>query len=151
MNSAAYSSVRTPVISSHKPKGAAVEAPWSCEEFEARLRDKGAGYHIHHPFNVRLNQGRCSPVQVRGWIANRFYYQWCIPLKDAALLANCPDREVRREWMIRLLDHDGHGDHQGDAAGGLEAWTRLAVAAGLSRTQMINHLSKLLLKVTMKL
>ena len=28
-------------------------------------------------------------------------------MKDAAILANCPDREIRREWIQRLLDHDG--------------------------------------------
>ena len=35
--------------------------------------------------------------------------------------------------MIRLLDHDGQGDFEGDNAGGLEAWTQLALAAGLDR------------------
>ena len=29
--------------------------PWSREEFEAKLREKGKGYHIYHPFNVLLN------------------------------------------------------------------------------------------------
>lgn len=125
--------LHTPVIAPVRPVPSTRPVPWSTEEFEARLRDKGAGYHIHHPFNVRLNSGLCSPAQVRGWIANRFYYQWCIPQKDAAVLANCPDREVRREWMIRLLDHDGQGDFEGDNAGGLEAWTQLALAAGLDR------------------
>ena len=125
--------LHTPVIAPVRPVPSTRPVPWSTQEFEARLRDKGAGYHIHHPFNVRLNSGLCSPAQVRGWIANRFYYQWCIPQKDAAVLANCPDREVRREWMIRLLDHDGQGDFEGDNAGGLEAWTQLALAAGLDR------------------
>ncbi|KKW67422.1 pyrroloquinoline quinone biosynthesis protein PqqC [Lampropedia cohaerens] len=106
------------------------------ETFEQRLRAMGAGYHIHHPFNVRLNSGQCSRRQVQGWIANRFYYQWCIPLKDAAILSNCPDRAVRRAWSLRLLDHDGHGDFEGDAAGGLEAWTQLGVAADLTREDL---------------
>ena len=50
------------------------EPAWSREDFEARLRAKGAAYHIHHPFNLRLNGGRCSPQEVRCWVANRFYY-----------------------------------------------------------------------------
>ncbi|WP_191628876.1 pyrroloquinoline-quinone synthase PqqC [Pandoraea terrae] len=103
--------------------------PWSRAEFEARLRAKGARYHIHHPFNVRLNSGRCTREQVRCWIANRFYYQISIPQKDAAILSNCPDREVRRRWMLRLLDHDGWQDNEG----GIEAWARLGEAAGLDR------------------
>ena len=44
---------------------------------------------------------------MRGWVANRFYYQTAIPIKDAAILSNCPDREVRRGWVQRILDHDG--------------------------------------------
>jgi len=32
----------------------------------------------------------------------------CIPIKDANILANCPDRETRAKWIQRILDHDGH-------------------------------------------
>jgi pyrroloquinoline-quinone synthase len=105
---------------------------WSPGEFEAKLREKGAGYHIHHPFNVMINSGRATPEQIRGWVANRFYYQISIPLKDGAVIANCPDREVRRQWVQRILDHDG----QGDDPGGIEAWIRLGEATGLSREEI---------------
>ena len=100
--------------------------------FEDALRAKGAGYHIHHPFNVRLNSGRASVEQGRGWVANRFYYQINIPIKDAAILSNCPDRETRRQWVMRMLDHDGYGDN----AGGIEAWSRLGQAVGLTRDSL---------------
>lgn len=106
--------------------------PWSKEEFEARLRAMGDRYHIHHPFNKRLNSGACSPEQIRGWVANRFYYQINIPLKDGAVISNCPDRETRRRWTLRLLDHDGYGDN----AGGIEAWTRLGEAVGVPREDL---------------
>ena len=109
---------------------------WDHAEFENRLREKGAAYHIHHAFNVRLNGGQCSPEQVRGWVANRFYYQWCIPIKDAAVMSNMPDREHRRLWIQRMLDHDGHGDFQGANAGGMEAWTRLGEAVGIARDDL---------------
>ncbi len=112
------------------------DAPWGREEFERRLRAKGRLYHIHHPFNVRMNGGLCSPRQIRGWIANRFYYQSIIPRKDAAILANCEERDTRRKWISRILDHDGYGDYAGDAAGGLEAWTALGEAAGIPREQL---------------
>jgi pyrroloquinoline-quinone synthase len=111
----------------------AAGAPWSPEVFEQQLRAKEAGYHIHHPYNQRLNRGELQPFQLRGWVANRFYYQVCIPVKDAAVMANCPDRATRRRWIERLLDHDGRGDYQGPNAGGIEAWTRLGEAVGLSR------------------
>src|SRR3569832_467866 len=106
-----------------------VTAPWNHAEFEAQLRERGKAYHIHHPFNVMLNTGRATPEQIRGWVANRYYYQISIPIKDAAILSNCPDRAERRAWVQRIFDHDGHGDD----AGGIESWLRLAEAVGLSR------------------
>jgi pyrroloquinoline-quinone synthase len=105
---------------------------WSAAEFEERLRERGRVYHIHHPFNVMLNTGKASPEQIRGWVANRFYYQISIPLKDAAILANCDERAVRRNWVQRILDHDGYGDDPG----GIDAWLRLAAAVGLERARV---------------
>lgn len=110
--------------------------PWDRAEFEARLRNKDRNYHIHHPFNIRMNSGACSQAQIRGWVANRFYYQWIIPQKDAAILSNCDDRATRRLWVTRILDHDGHGDYEGNAAGGLEAWTQLGIAVGIPREEL---------------
>lgn len=107
---------------------------WTREEFEVKLREKGKAYHIHHPFNVMLNTGRADREQIRGWVANRFYYQISIPIKDAAILANCPDRAVRRNWVQRILDHDGYGDDPG----GIESWLRLAEAVGLQREEVEN-------------
>lgn len=113
--------------------------PWSKDEFERRLRAKGDRYHIHHPFQVRMNAGHCTREQVRGWVCNRYYYQISIPLKDAAILANCPEREVRREWIKRILDHDGTKADEG----GIEAWIRLGIATGLAREE-ITSLRKIL-------
>ena len=79
-----------------------------------------------------LNSGAATPEQIRGWVANRFYYQVSIPIKDAAILSNCPDRAVRRLWIQRILDHDGHGED----AGGIEAWLHLAEAVGLKRERV---------------
>jgi pyrroloquinoline-quinone synthase len=102
---------------------------WTQEKFEAELRALGPRYHIHHPFNVMLNTGRASRERIRGWVANRFYYQISIPMKDAAILSNCSDRAVRRNWVQRILDHDGYGEDPG----GIESWLRLAEAVGLTR------------------
>lgn len=112
---------------------------WNRIDFEARLRERGRSYHIHHPFNRMLNAGQASPEQVRGWVANRFYYQIAIPIKDAAVMSNCPDREVRRGWVQRILDHDGFelGGVKDD--GGIEAWLRLAEAVGLQREEVLDQ------------
>ena len=105
---------------------------WNAAAFEQALRAKGRGYHIHHPFNLLLNEGRASAAQIRGWVANRFYYQINIPLKDAAVIANCPDRDVRRQWVRRILDHDGTDQDPG----GIEAWVKLGEAVGISREEL---------------
>jgi pyrroloquinoline-quinone synthase len=111
---------------------------WGRAEFEAQLRDKGKAYHIHHPMNVLLNSGGASREQIRGWVANRFYYQIAIPVKDAAILSNCPDREVRRGWVQRILDHDGFQIGSAQDDGGIEAWIRLGVATGLAREEILD-------------
>ncbi|HEY8900871.1 MAG TPA: pyrroloquinoline-quinone synthase PqqC [Chthoniobacterales bacterium] len=106
----------------------------SPDEFLAALRAVGeSGYHHRHPFHVRMNAGELSPEEIRCWAANRFYYQRNIPLKDAAILSNCPERDVRRIWRHRLADHDG-GD---EAPGGIEAWLRLAEGCGLKRESVL--------------
>ena len=109
---------------------------WTREEFEQQLRERGASYHIHHPYNRMLNEGRATPEQIRGWVANRYYYQIAIPVKDAALLSNCTDREVRRGWVQRILDHDGFELGGIRDEGGIEAWLRLAEAVGLQRDEV---------------
>lgn len=106
--------------------------PLSRQEFETTLRAKGELYHIHHPYHRAMHEGKLSEQQIRGWVANRYYYQIQIPIKDAAIMANCPDREVRLHWVQRILDHDGHEDDPG----GIEAWLRLAEAVGLCREEV---------------
>ena len=102
------------------------------EDFIGALRAQSVRYHSRHPFHERMNEGRLDRRQVQGWVANRFYYQENIPRKDAAILANCPDRDVRRRWIRRIHDHDGTAEGEG----GIEAWLRLGEAAGLKREEM---------------
>ena len=103
--------------------------------FTERLRAVGTkSYHHKHPFHVLMNEGKLQPEAIRGWVANRFYYQINIPVKDAAILSNCTDRAVRRSWVQRILDHDGYGEDPG----GIESWLRLAEAVGLPRAAVEN-------------
>ena len=132
---------------------------WDRETFVENLRAIGVrGYHDKHPFHRAMNEGRLSPGALRGWVANRFCYQRNIPTKDAAILANCPVREVRRAWIHRILEHDGissgvvesvvlSGESAGPHAlgtpyptaneGGIEAWLRLGEACGLLREELL--------------
>ena len=102
------------------------------EGFIGALRTQSQRYHSRHSFHAMMNEGRLGRRQIQGWVANRFYYQENIPRKDAAILANCPDRGVRRRWIRRIHDHDGTADGEG----GIEAWLRLGEAVGLTREEM---------------
>lgn len=109
--------------------------PWTKKEFEEQLRAKERFYHINHDFHVDMNGGKLDKNAIRGWVANRFYYQTTIPIKDAAIMSNCPDRDVRRMWVQRIIDHDGvSGDD-----GGIEAWLQLGEAVGLKREELLSY------------
>lgn len=98
------------------------------DQLEAALREIGAErYHILHPFHRLLHTGKLDRGQVQAWALNRYYYQSRIPMKDAALLSRCADAALRREWQVRLLDHDGTGDQEG----GIVRWLRLCQGLGL--------------------
>src|SRR5260370_4082889 len=72
-----------------------------------RLGALGDRYHDHHPFHRALVAGELNVEQVRAWVANRYYYQKMIPVKDSFVLARLPSREHRRAWITRIIDHDG--------------------------------------------
>lgn len=109
--------------------------PLSRADFEAQIRGMERYYHIHHPYHVMMNNGELNQKQIQGWVANRFYYQVSIPIKDANIMANCPDQATRSQWVQRILDHDG----QGDDPGGIEAWIQLGEAVGLTRDEVVSE------------
>ena len=106
------------------------------DQFLKALYEVGAQkYHHLHPFNISMNQGGLDRESIRLWAVNRFYYQRCIPIKDAAILSNCPIREVRQKWVQRIVNHDGIDGQEG----GIEKWIRLAMACGFTREQTIDE------------
>jgi pyrroloquinoline-quinone synthase len=106
--------------------------PLAPEAFRSALEEKGTQYYDTHPFHRRMHAGDLDEEEIRSWVANRFYYQRSIPHKDAAFMSNCPDRQVRRVWIQRIIDHDGRGDDPG----GIEKWLRLGDAVGLKRSSL---------------
>ncbi len=102
------------------------------EELTERLRTQGTRYHNLHPFHQRMDAGELTREELQRWVANRFYYQKCIPLKDAAIMSNCPEVAIRREWIQRIIDHDGTAE----GAGGIESWLRLGEALGVTREEL---------------
>jgi len=117
-----------------EPGGGAHEA-LTDQEFVDALRAQGRRYHNLHPFHVRMDGGQLSREELRCWVANRFYYQKSIPIKDAAILSNCPEVEVRRAWIQRIFDHDGRSDDEG----GIEKWLRLGEALGVPRAELLEE------------
>ena len=107
------------------------------QAFVDRLRAVGAArYHDKHPFQLAMHEGVLTREQIRGWVANRYYYQKIIPVKDAAILSNLPDRAKRRVWISRIIDHDGTLEEGG---GGTESWLALARAVGLSEDEVTSE------------
>lgn len=108
----------------------------SADDFEAAIRAVGAErYHNLHPFHQRLHGGQCTFEQVQAWALNRYCYQEAVPRKDAAFMSRVFDRELRREWVSRLLDHDGHGAEEG----GIERWLVLTDGLGFARNYVTSR------------
>ena len=70
--------------------------PLSADALAAALRDLSGSYYANHPFHALMHEGGLTERQLQGWVANRLAYQRAIPRKDAAIISNCPDPDVRR-------------------------------------------------------
>lgn len=107
----------------------------SPDAFEAAIREVGRDrYHDKHPFHMLLHSGRLDRRQVQAWALNRYCYQQAVPRKDAALISRADDRALRREWLCRIIDHDGNGDDEG----GIERWLLLTDGLGLERDYVMS-------------
>ena len=110
--------------------------PMSPDALEAALRAVGPErYHDLHPFHDLLHGGHLTKGQVQAWALNRYCYQAAIPRKDASLIGRCEDRALRREWLHRVMDHDGA---QSDG-GGIERWLVLTDGLGLDRSYVMSQ------------
>ena len=115
---------------SERRAGSDADTLWSADEFEAAIRAVGAErYHDLHPFHKMLHGGALNKGQVAAWALNRYCYQSAVPRKDAAFVSRVLDRQLRRDWIHRVLEHDGHGEDPG----GIERWLVLTDGLGLDR------------------
>ncbi len=106
--------------------------PLAPDDLAGALRALSGSYYANHPFHSLMHEGRLTQRQLQGWVANRLAYQRAIPRKDAAILSNCPDPDVRRLWLQRIIDHDGTEP----GTGGIEMWIKLGEALGVPRDEM---------------
>ncbi len=103
-------------------------------EFIARLKESMAErYQDRHPLMTMLYGGGLSSKQMKAWIINRFYLQKNIPIKDAAVLSNCPEPDVRKVWISRMLRREGIEHSIGDVDG----WIEFAEAADIRRSDLM--------------
>ena len=109
-----------------------LDRPLDPEAFAEALRAFSGSYYANHPFHELMHEGRLTKRQLQGWVANRLAYQRAIPRKDAAILSNCPEPDIRRMWLQRIVDHDGTEP----GGGGIEMWIRLGEALGVPREEM---------------
>jgi pyrroloquinoline-quinone synthase len=109
--------------------------PLSESAFIAELRGLSGRYWGTHPFHHRLHAGELDERALRIWAANRWYYQRVLPQKDAAIISNCPLPEIRRQWLDRIVYHDGVSA----GTGGTERWLRLCTAVGLDRDEVLDE------------
>jgi pyrroloquinoline-quinone synthase len=100
----------------------------SFDELKAKLLAIGPErYHHQHPFHLMMHEGKLTRGQLQAWALNRYYYQSRIPIKDAIILSRSEDKEFRKAWRKRIVDHDGDAT----SAGGIQRWIKLAEASGL--------------------
>jgi|TARA_B100001245_G_scaffold224780_1_gene198829 pyrroloquinoline-quinone synthase len=89
-------------------------------------------YPDKHPFNTLLYEGKLNKTQIHGWITNWFYYQNMIPLKDGAVISNCPLSDVRRLWISRILEYDGYSESEG----AIQGWIKFAESTGMNKKSL---------------
>ena len=64
---------------------------WTPKELEQRLEGVlEVQYHHLYPFNLRMHAGHLSRRELQLWVANRYYYQQMIPVKDCLLMSKLP-------------------------------------------------------------
>src|SRR2546428_13951861 len=90
-----------------RPPIPALASALSPDDLAAALRAFSGSYYASHPFHHLMHEGRLTKRQLQGWVANRLAYQRAIPRKDAAILSNCPEPDVRRVWLQRIVGHAG--------------------------------------------
>jgi pyrroloquinoline-quinone synthase len=100
----------------------------------APSRDRRDALSQLHPFHKLLHGGKLSKGQVQAWALNRYYYQASIPIKDAIVVSRFRDREIRREWVHRITDHDGEPGREG----GIDRWLKLTDGLGLDRAYVMS-------------
>ena len=123
-------------MSERRQAAATADDKWSIDELDAAIRAVGAErYHDKHEFHKMLHGGKLEKSQVAAWALNRYVYQEAIPRKDAAFMSRVHDRDLRREWIHRIHDHDGTLPEE---TGGIERWLVLTDCLGLDRDYVMS-------------
>ena len=77
-----------------------------------------------HPFEVKLNSGKCTKEEIQKWLVNRYYFEETMVKKDAIVLSKCNSKSFRNIWITRILDADGPD-------GGLDCWIKMGESCNI--------------------
>lgn len=104
------------------------------KEFIEELRSKLLPHYIDkHPLMKALYSGRLTKKQIQAWVINRFYFMRNVAIKDAAILSNCPEQEVRKIWISRALRREGIEGNIGD----IDGWLEVGEAVGIKKEVLL--------------
>jgi pyrroloquinoline-quinone synthase len=123
------------LVPPRRPDVPVLTRPLAPAEFASAVDELGASYYAAHPFHLLMHEGRLTERQLQGWVANRLAYQRALPRKNAAIISNCFDSSIRREWLPRIVYQDGSEP----GTGGIESWIRLGEAVGVPRHEMTDE------------
>src|SRR3984957_17582899 len=76
-----------------------LDRPLSAPELADALRAFHSSYYAIHPLQQLMREGPPTKRQPQGCVANRLAHQRAVLGKDGAILSNCPDPDVRRQWI----------------------------------------------------
>lgn len=92
-----------------------------------------------HPWDLRFREGQCTREQLQGWARERFYFVQQVPIKEYAILYNCPYPEVRRIWLTKAIEEEGEDIIGGKHRAHPEYWLKLCEGLGLTRESVLEH------------
>ena len=86
-----------------------------------------------HPWETLFREGKCTREQLQGWAKERYYFTKQVPIKEYAILYNCPHTDVRRRWLPKAIEEEGEDLIGKSGKPHPEYWLDVCEGLGLNR------------------